>query len=522
MRLSPPPTLATLTLAVAFAAALSSAPAARADVKLPPVISDHMVLQRDIAAPIWGTAAPGEEVTVTIAGQTKTTKADDQGKWRVKLDALKTGDALTLTVKGKNTLTIQDVLVGEVWVGSGQSNMDGRVGGYSKADDVLAELAKKTLPQVRHISPKGTWQVTTPQTSGSFSALLFPFGVRLHEELKVPVGLLLGAVGGTPSGYWLTEEMFQADAPSKELVAKLAPTYSAEAAQKKLTEDLAKWEKDAAAAKAANKPAPRRPTLGPKPGETSGGKIGHLFESHIRGYVGYGIRGVLWDQGESGTAIAGVDQYTLMGALIRGWRNDWAQGEFPFLYIQKPSGGGPAWDTDNAVTKNASKFVPLPAQVPGDGAYRDLHVKIQQHPNTALVIASDLGSGIHPTNKSGYGARASRVALGMVYGQKVETQGPLPAGHKVDGGKIVISFTHVGQGLAARHSEKLQGFAIAGDDKKFVWADAVIEGDKVVVSSASVPKPVAVRYAWASQHPWANLFNKDGLPAQTFRTDDWK
>ena len=174
------------------------------------------------------------------------------------------------------------------------------------------------------------------------------------------------------------------------------------------------------------------------------------------------------------------------------------------------------------MTKNASAFAPLPAQVPTDGGYRDLHIRIQRHPNTALVIASDLGSGVHPTNKSGYGTRASRVALGFVYGQKVETQGPLLASHAVEGGKIRLKFTHVGQGLAARHSEKLQGFAIAGEDKKFVWADAVIDGDSVVVSSDKVPQPAAVRYAWASAHPWANLFNKDGLPAQTFRTDEWK
>ncbi len=496
---------------------------ARADVKLPPVFSEHMVLQRDIVLPVWGTASPDEEVTVAIAGQTKTTKADAQGKWRVKLDALKVGDPLTLTVKGKNTITLNDVLVGEVWVGSGQSNMDGRVGGYSKGDEVLAGLATKTFPQIRHINSRGVWQLATPQNSGGFGALLYPFGIRLHEELKVPVGLMLGAVGGTPSGYWLSEEMYQSDAACKEVVAQFAKTYQFEALLKKYPEELAAWEKATEAARKDNKPAPRKPAPPGKAGETStGAKIGNLFEANIRGFVGYGIRGVLWDQGESGTAIVGVDQYTLMGALIRGWRKDWAQGEFPFLYIQKPSGNGCAWDTANPVTKNASAFAPLPAVVPTDGGYREVHIRIQRYPNTALVTASDLGSGIHPTNKSGYGARASQVALGMVYGQKVETQGPLFASHAIEGGKVRLKFTHVGQGLSARHSEKLQGFAIAGEDKKFVWADAVIEGDSVIVSSATVAKPAAVRYAWANAFPWANLFNKDGLPAQTFRTDDWK
>ncbi len=497
--------------------------AAHADVKLPPVFSDHLVLQRDLAAPVWGTASAGEEVTVSIAGQSKTATAGADGKWRVKLDPLKVGAPLTLTVKGKNTIIINDVLVGEVWVGSGQSNMDGRVNGYAKNDEVLAGLAKKSFPQIRHINSRGVWQVATPQASGGFGALLYPFGVRLHEELKVPVGLMLGAVGGTPSGYWLSEEMYQADAACKEVAAQFAKTYPLEALQKKYPQDVAAWEKAVEAAKQAGKNPPRKPSPPGKPGETTtGAKIGHLFETHLRGYAGYGIRGVLWDQGESGTAVVGVDQYILMGALIKGWRKDWAQGEFPFLYIQKPSGNGCAWDTENPVTKNASKFAALPATVPADGGYRELHLRIQRHPNTALVTASDLGSGVHPTNKSGYGARASQVALGMVYGKKVETQGPLLASHTIEGGKVRLNFTHVGQGLAVRHSEKLQGFAIAGEDKKFVWADAVIEGNSIVVSSDKVAKPAAVRYAWANAHPWANLFNKDGLPAQTFRTDDWK
>ncbi len=514
-----------------YAAALLAAftlgvPALRADVKLPPVFSDHMVLQRDVPAPVWGTAAPEEEVTVSIAGQTKSTKADAKGLWRVKLDPLKVGPALTLTVKGKNTLTLKDVLVGEVWVGSGQSNMQGTVGGYSKADEGLQKiLAGGPYPKIRHINGRsGVWQEATLQTMPSFGAILLAFGLRLQQELDVPVGLMLGAVGGTPSGYWLTEEMFNADAPSQALVAKVAAAYQPEVAQKKHEADLAAWEKATATAKAEKKALPRKPAPPAKPGETTGAKIGHLYEANIRGFVGYAIRGVLWDQGESGTAISGVDQYTLMGALIRGWRKDWGQGEFPFLYVQKPSGGGPAWDPEHAVTKQANKFTPLPVQVPGanDGSYRETHIRIQNYPATAMVTATDLGSGVHPTNKSGYAERAARVALAVAYGKKVEYYGPVYASHAIEGGKVRVRFTHVGQGLAFKHGDKVQGFVIAGEDKKFHWATATIDGDAVVVSSDQVAKPVAVRYAWASQHPWANLFNKDGLPAQTFRTDDWK
>ncbi len=495
---------------------------ALAEVKLPPAISDHMVLQREIAAPIWGTAAPGEAVSVSISGQTKTTKADEKGAWKVKLDPLKVAEGLTLTVKGTNTIEIKDVLVGEVWVGSGQSNMDMLAKSYTAGDPVLAKAVAETYPKLRLLSKgrKG-WEEATPENNPNFSALLFSFGFRLQQELKIPVGIMVGAVGGTPSGYWLTEEMYRSDAACQAQVKLFAANYDFDAAKKKYDEDLVKWKEAAELAKKENKKAPGAPRPPSKAGE-SGGKIGNLYEAHMRPYVGYGIRGVLWDQGESGTAITGVDQYTLMGALIRGWRKAWGQGDFPFLYVQKPSGGGPAWDYEDPVTKNASKLVPQPAATNGDGAYRETHIKIASYPNTAMVTASDLGSGIHPMNKSGYGARAARVARGFVYGENVEYYGPVYASHKIEGGKVRIQFTHTGKGLAARHADKLQGFAIAGEDKRFVWADAVIDGDSVVVSSNAVAKPAAVRYAWSGNFPWANLFNKDGLPAQTFRTDDWK
>ena len=497
--------------------------AARADVTLPPVISDHMVLQRDAPAPVWGSAAPGESVTVAIAGQTKSAIADAAGKWKVTLDPLKVAEGLTLTVTGKNTVTVKDVLVGEVWLGSGQSNMDMHVNSYTNHDPVLAAAAAKTYPKLRllHKGRKG-WEEAVPANNVQFSALLFAFGVPLQRDLSVPVGIMVGAVGGTPSGYWLTEEMYRADAACQEQAKAFAKTYDFPAAQKKYEEQLAAWKVEAGKAKEAKVKAPRPPTAPAKAGESSG-KIGYLYEAHVRPYAPYAIRGVLWDQGESGTAITGVDQYHVMGALIKGWRKEWGQ-DFPFLYVQKTSGGGTAWDLGDPVTKNASAFSPLPKQVPatGEGLYRELHIKIQQHPKTAMVISTDLGSGVHPICKSGYGERAARVALGFVYGKPVETSGPLYASHAVEGGTVSVKLSHAGQGLAARHSDKLQGFLIAGADQKFVWADAAIEGDCVVVSSPSVAQPAAVRYAWSGNAPWANLFNKDGLPAQTFRTDDWK
>jgi sialate O-acetylesterase len=328
-------------------------------------------------------------------------------------------------------------------------------------------------------------------------------------------------VGGTPSGLWLSEQAYRSDAACQEVAKKFAATYDLEAAKRKYERDLAEWKKAAAVAKAEGKRLPRGPEVPVPAGECNRGKIGTLYEAFIRPFVGYGIRGVLWDQGESGTAIVGVDQYTLMGALIRGWRREWGQGDFPFLYVQKPSGGGCAWDPNDPVTKQASQFGRLPQQVPADGSYRETHIRIMRYPSTAMVSSTDLGSGVHPVSKSAYGERACRVALGFAYGRKVEFYGPLYESHTIQGGKIRVRFTHVRQGLAFRPGDKLQGFAVAGEDKKFHWADAVIDGDSVVVSSANVPKPVAVRYAWSPQHPWANLFNKDGLPAQAFRTDRW-
>lgn len=497
---------------------------ARADVKVPPVISSHMVLQRDMPAPIWGTAKPGEKVLVTFRGQQKATLADDKGRWLVKLDPLKAGGPDELIISGTNIIKLDDVLVGEVWVGSGQSNMAGSVNGYLMEDPVLAKLAAGSYPKLRLMgSGRPGWSESNPKSNTGFSALLFAFGVRLHEELGVPVGLIVGAVGGTPSGYWLSEEMLAADVPCQETIKTYAKTYDYDAQVKKYEADVAAWEKAVIQAKKDEKKPPVKPQPPLKAGEAKG-KVGNLYAAHIKPFVSYAIRGVVWDQGESGTAIQGLDQYTLMGALIRGWRLAWGQGDFVFIFIQKPSGGGCAWDYADIVTDKSDKFAKLPAAVPPlpAGVYRENHIRIMNYPSTFMAITSDLGPGIHPINKSGYGTRASRVALGAVYGNKVEYYGPVYQGHRVEGDKVRITFTHVGQGLAYKNGDKLQGFAIAGADKAFVWADAVIEGNAVVLSNPKVAQPMAVRYAWSQTHPWANLFNRDGLPAVPFRTDSWE
>jgi sialate O-acetylesterase len=539
-----PTLISTAAAAAALLTTSIAGPSARADVKLPPFFSDHMVLQRDAKAPLWGSAAPGEEITVRFRDQQKKTTADPAGNWRVELTGLKAGGPDELTIAGKNTITLKDVLVGEVWVGSGQSNMGGRVGGYAVNDPALAAMAARAYPQIRGCQASSAWDVSSPDTNGKYSALLFSMAVRLHEELDVPVGMMLGAVGGTPSGAWLSPAALAADEPAQKQLTAYATAYP-ELAKKYEEVDLPRWKQQAEKLKAAGRGEPRA-LRGPfPPGTVAGKPIGYLYEQNIRPFVGYGIRGVLWDQGEAQTQVGGVDQYTMMGALIRGWRKEWNVGDFPFIYVQKPSGNGCAWEAPpakpaaesaSAETKapaDPAKTLPaviqpfgeLPAKVPttAEGLYVEHYVKMMKYPNAAMVISTDLGTGIHPIIKSGYGARAAQVALAIAYDKPVEYYGPVYDSHAVEGNSVRVKFTHVGRGLAVRHSEKLQGFAIAGDDRVFHWADAKIDGDTVVVSCPAVPKPVAVRYAWGpiNNRTWANLFNADRFPAVTFRTDDW-
>lgn len=512
--------------------------AGSAEVILPPVLSSHMVLQRGMKVPVWGTAAPGEEVTVKFRDQEKLTTADAQGKWKVSLDSLKEGGPDVLTVAGSNTLKLEDVLVGEVWLGSGQSNMFGPASEYVKDDEVLAKMvAAGPYPKIRLNrldTPASTgWKEATPDNLMTFSAQLFSFGCGLQKELNVPVGLLVGAAAGKPSGFFLSQEAFNSDPACQDLVAKGNSNEGLkkfDEAVKKYEVAMEKWKKDVEQARAEGveeKKLPRAPAKPLKVGSTFYDVIGNLYERNIRPAVPYAIRGVLWDQGESSTGLVGIDQYTVMGALIKGWRKDWGQ-DFPFIYVQKDSGGGCAWDTTDPVTSKGDPLVPLPNEIPVGGEGRDNYLRIRNYPDTFMSTSSDLGSGMHPSNKSGYGARAARVALGGVYGKDVQIYGPVYKSYKIEGSKVIIRFDHVGKGLVFKKGEsidKLQGFTMSGDEKtfnynrpRFVWADAVIEGNTVVVSSDKVLKPVAVRYAWAKEHPWANLFNKDGLPALPFST----
>ena len=491
------------------------------------LFSDHMILQRGAKVPVWGTADAGSEVSVAFAGQEVSTRANNDGTWKLALQPLKasaTPSSMTVS-SGDAKVSISNVLVGDVWIGSGQSNMAGRAASYAKNDETLAALIKQgPFPTVRLMDggPKPVWKEANSETVPRASALLFPFGERLQRELGVPIGLILGAVGGTPSGYWIPPETFASSQKCKASIAEFSKAFDPARNQKQYEAKLAAWEKAVAKAKAEGKKLRGRkpaPPVGPG-GSLRGGKIGGLFDRYIRSAVGYRIKGVLWDQGEARSGVQGVDQYVMMSELIRGWRELWGQGEFPFLFVQKPSGGGNAFSYENPITRNGEPFSPLPqAANPASmsGEQRFLYVRLMRdNPNSFMVPASDLGATIHPTNKWGYGNRAAEVALSEVYKTGVQAYGPMYRSHEVDGSKVIISYDRVGKGLTVAHSDKLQGFAVAGKDEVWYWADAKIDGDKVVVWSGKVPAPTQIRYAYAANRRWANLFNKDGLPATVF------
>lgn len=484
----------------------------RAEVRLPAVFSDHMVLQRDAVVPVWGWAEPGESVTVSIGGQKHSVQAGADGRWRVSLAKLAGGGATTLTVQGRNTITIQDVLIGEVWLGSGQSNMAMTV---NRAKDFEQEKAAANLPGIRMFKEesgpaasaqevgKGQWLVCTPETVGGFSATLFFFGRELHRELGAPVGLINSSVGGTPIESWIAPEAQRAAPELQAFFAAMtqeAAATNTEAARKKYEGDLAKWAARAQQAKAQQAKAPKRPQ-DPAVLAARKGNVGGLFNGKIAPLIPYALRGVLWYQGEANSVPAKAPFYEAqLRLLVTDWRARWGW-EVPFAWAQLPNFGGPGRDWP---------------------VVREAMLKALALPRTGMGINIDIGEekDIHPKNKQEVGRRLSLWALGTVYGRNVPaTSGPLPAGHAVRGGEIVLRFVHANGGLVASGGA-LQGFAVAGEDRQWQPATARIEGDTVVVASPEVPRPVAARYAWGN-FPTGNLYNGAGLPATPFRTDAW-
>lgn len=472
------PILLTTTLLLTHLAHLSAA-----ELKLAALFSDHMVLQREKPVSVWGWADADEKLTVEFGGQKKAAAADANGKWQVRLDPLPaSAEPRTLLVQSaklERKIEVTDVLVGEVWLGSGQSNMAMRVSG---AQDFATEKAAADFPAIRTFNEvsknsttlqadgSGKWEVCSPETVGAFSATLYFFGREVHRELNVPVGLINSSVGGTPIEAWIAADVQN---PEHGVAAPQTPD----------------------AVEAVPNPVPKRPAAAAK--ATTGG----LFNGKIAPLIPYTLRGVLWYQGEANSHPGKSHAYQkLLPMLVNDWRKRWNE-ELPFAWVQLPNFNreGEGWSV-----------------------VREAMLKTLRLPNTGMAITVDIGeaTNIHPKNKQEVGRRLSLWALGSVYGKKVPAiSGPLPTGHEVKGAEISVAFNHTDGGLVAKDGE-LAGFVVAGSDKEWKPARAKISGSKVIVSSAEVANPVAVRYAWAP-NPVCNLFNGAGLPASPFRTDDW-
>jgi len=478
---------------------------ARAAVTLPAVFSDHMVLQSGKPVAVWGTADANSEVTVAIAGQKKTTKADANGKWSLKLDALTaSAEPQTLTIGDK---TINDVLVGEVWLGSGQSNMGLQVQG---ANDYEGSKAAANVPLMRvftESSPsattaqavgKGSWVICSPETVGRFSATLYFFGRNVYDVLKQPVGLINSSVGGTPIESWISPKAQKASAELKpffEAVKKEAAGID-EAKEKALYErQVAKWAEEAKKAKAAGTAAPRKPR-DPAELRKRKGDVGGLFNGKISPLIPYAIRGAIWYQGEANSHGPKPPFYQAQLTLLaKDWRTRW-DDDFPFAWVQLPNftREGEGWPEVREQMLNALSTIP----------------------NSGMAITIDIGDpkNIHPTNKQEVGRRLAQWALGEVYHKDVpDTSGPLIDKATVKDGAFVLTFTHA-KGLNAKGD--LAGFEIAGADGQWQHADAKIEGETVIVSCKAVAEPKQVRYAW-KDNPVATLFNGAGMPASPFR-----
>ena len=460
-----------------------------ANVTLPRIFGSSMVLQRNKPIAIWGWADAGEKITVQFNKQVKKTKAGKDGSWKVELNQEVAGGPYQLIVAGKNTITFEDVLVGEVWICSGQSNMEWSV---KNSDSAKREIRESDYPMIRHIKvPRtiaatpakditgGVWQKADSTTTGDFTAVGYFFARKLFKELNVPIGLVNTSWGGTMVETWTSREAFEKTEEFKDLFSTVPFT------------DI-----QASADKAGKPVSPNAyPTL--------------LFNGMINPLIPFSIQGAIWYQGETnaGRAFQYRKAFPLM---IQDWRQRFGQGDFPFYFVQLAS-----FNASNGTSAKGSGWAEL----------REAQMATLSLPNTGMAVTMDIGESkdIHPRNKQDVGARLAAIALNNIYGVKMEFSGPLYQSSTTDGNKIVVSFAHANNGLVIKDKYGyLKGFEVAGADKKFYYAKADVKNNQVIVYSDSVASPVAVRYGWADDMPEVNLYNKDGFPASPFRTDTWK
>ncbi|MGZ0707716.1 sialate O-acetylesterase [Coraliomargarita sp. W4R53] len=482
----------------------------QANVSVPSIFGDHMVLQRNQPNPIWGTADVDEEVSVKIDQQTHSTITGKDGKWRVILTPLAAGGPHTLSIKGKNSLHFKDVLVGEVWFCSGQSNMEWPTRDTNHAD---VELATANNPHIRLITVakngtqdyqdnfKGKWQLATGQTIADFSAIGYFFGKRLQNALEIPIGLIDNSWGGASAEAWVPRNVLEKTGTFDDYIklwTERAAAYSDEIHAKKIAEYRA-WE-------AQGKPPPNM--TWPSDPRTNQHQPGNIFNGMVYPLTSYGIRGVIWYQGEANPERA-YQYQKLFPLLITTWRHLWQQGDFPFYWVQLA-------DFRTEATE------------PGDNAWaelREAQTMALSLPNTGEAVIIDTGEAhdVHPRNKRTVADRLVRHALAKDYGFNMASDSPRYTSMHIEGDSIILNFDHVSSdGLRSFDSQEVKGFSIAGDDQKFVWAQAEIIGkNQVKISSSQVGKPVAVRYAWAV-NPIANLEDRNGLQVTPFRTDKWQ
>jgi sialate O-acetylesterase len=487
-----------------------------AGVRLPDILSSSMVFQQNQKVPVWGTAEPGETVIVAFQKQKLTVVADAKGKWRVDLKPLKADfTPQTLTVEGKNKIELKDILIGEVWLVAGQSNMQRLLRETSNGEEVQKQAnhpnirlfnASREVAFKKKQGKLGEWAACTPESVKEFSAAGYYFGVELERELKVPIGLINSSYGGSQAEAWTPVEYLNAN-PDLKATVERTKIWDEERPRVKIeyAEAIKKWREESEKQKAAG----ARPS--PSPGVPDALRdyriAASIYDGMIEPLMPFAIRGAAWYQGESNEARA--EQYNiLLPVMIRAWRERWGQGAFPFGIVQLPN---------YRAVKSEPEDAPW-------SFIREAERKTSLNtPNTGLIVTIDIGEAgdIHPKNKLDVGKRMAVWALKDVYGRKL-IDSPKFTKAEIKGAKIVLTFESVGSGLKIKDGEKLDEFAIAGADKKFVWAEAKIVGkNKIEVSSPNISTPIAVRYAFNSNPEHPNLTNDSGLPASPFRTDDF-
>ena len=455
-----------------------------ADVKLAGVFSSDMVIQRNHEIIVWGLADKGERVSVSFNNMVKKTKADASGKWKLVFPEMQAGGPYDMKVQGKNIIMLNNILIGDIWICSGQSNMGVTV---QQANDPEKEIAAANYPSIRLMNvprsmpnepitdiKSASWKICSPETVPGFSAVGYFFGRNIFNEINVPIGLIHTSWGGSNVEAWTSMDYL-----TKVDKYKNYPAVLAETIQK----------------------AEPGVDVHPNKIHTS------LFNGMINPLLSLPVKGVIWYQGES-NANEGTLYRTLFPNMIQCWREKWNQPEMPFLFVQ---------------LANYTDELPEPAES-NWAKLREAQLMSLSVPHTAMTVAIDVGDAkdIHPRNKQDVGYRLSLNALKMVYNKPVADSGPIYKSMETDGNKMILTFNYVEGGLLAKDKYGyLKSFAIAGADKKFYWAAAEIKDDKVIVYSDKVPNPVAVRYAWADNPGDANLYNTEGLPASPFRTDSW-